>query len=294
MKKKLISIAIILATAGMIFGVVSGHIPIAHVHTDSICWGYAQGRAFGKTAGDAECDPAHTYADHIYENYFPLVLDPTLAGIKIGDIVVFGEGIRAGGNGHAAFVVGVPNPLVINNITVDQVPNQGGLEQKGKLISEVRLSQGPPVGYHLGIGSATVTLTFNNSFGSGTINVGKDKFGNYLQRPSGWSGSFYTGTTVDINAIDGQQNSSGITQRFLNWRDPSNNILTNQQNYTLPISGSGTYTAKFENEFSATFQNSFPGAIGGQIKVRDTVRVAPYDAKRRESEPQNITAEALY
>ena len=57
--------------------ITGGHIPSSHNHPPnipkSICWGYAQGRAFGKVAGDAECDPVTTYTTKIDENYFTYV-----------------------------------------------------------------------------------------------------------------------------------------------------------------------------------------------------------------------------
>ena len=38
-------------------------IPISHHHDSNICHGYAASRAYGKTAGDAFCDPVMTYVD---------------------------------------------------------------------------------------------------------------------------------------------------------------------------------------------------------------------------------------
>ncbi len=92
----------------------------------SICWGYAQGRAFGRYDGDQECNPAKTYVSQIDENNFPYVSGASLSGIELGDIVVFGT-IRQGENGHAAFVVYIPpgfdgSEAAIRNIKVDQVP----------------------------------------------------------------------------------------------------------------------------------------------------------------------------
>ena len=101
--------------------VAAGHIPIAHQHPydgapyNSICWGFAQGRAFGKDVGDPDCDPAKTYIDRINENSFSFVAGSALTGIKYGDIVVFGNAPRNGLNGHAAFVISVPDPLTSQN-----------------------------------------------------------------------------------------------------------------------------------------------------------------------------------
>lgn len=80
----------LLVSVGIILSETMGHIPITHDHSTSVCYGYAQGRAFGKSAADLECDPARTFAEKIDEIYFPFVADPTLASIRVGDIVVFG------------------------------------------------------------------------------------------------------------------------------------------------------------------------------------------------------------
>jgi len=100
------------------------HIPATHNHSTSICHGYAMSRAFGKTTGDAFCDPAHTWNNQIDPNHFTLIEDPTLNGIQPGDIVSWGSD-------HSAYVVYVPYPLYsIGNIRVDQVPHEGWEEEK--------------------------------------------------------------------------------------------------------------------------------------------------------------------
>lgn len=278
-------IIFVLISASVLLSEVMGHIPINHDHSSSICWGYAQGRAFGKSSGDSDCDPRTTYTDKINESYFPFVSGSSLTGIKPGDIVVFGQ-VRQGLQGHAAYVVYVPNPLVIDNIRVDQVPYKGGPEQTNVLLSTVKQSQGNPVGYHKGGGGATVNLTFENSFGNGYMYVTKDKFGNWRQKPSGWSGQFFVGDIVEFMAIDNQEYPPSYKQRFQNWEDDNN--ASNPRSIT--VSSSGTYKAVFLKEYNVTFQNTFLGASGGSIKVNGVTRSAPHTEKVLEINSVNFQA----
>ncbi len=281
----------LLVSVGIILSETMGHIPITHDHSTSVCYGYAQGRAFGKSAADLECDPARTFAEKIDEIYFPFVADPTLASIRVGDIVVFGT-VRSFPAGHAAFVVEVPVPLVINNIRVDQVPNQDSSEQRGVLLSTVRQAQGDPVGYHRGTGGTGVAVSFRNSFDGGSVYVGKDKFGNWRPRPSGWTGEFFQGSQLEMMAISPQQDNAGNRQRFLTWLRGTFD-LGSENPRTEIIPGSVTYTADFSIEWDVTFQNNFIGASGGQIKVNGQLRPAPHVSQVLEKVNPSITAEAI-
>lgn len=298
MKKKTLIILSLSAPAtlvavGILFAeTMMGHIPISHDHSTSICWGYAQGRAFGKSEGDAECDPVRTYADKINESYFPFISDPSLEGIKPGDIVVFGQ-IRQGLQGHAAYVIEVPTTGTIWDIRVDQVPYQGAAPQHNLTLQQVKdQGQGNPVGYHKGSGGNAVTLTFKNSFNSGSIYVGKNKFGQWIERPSGWSGLFFFGSVLEIMAIDPQYDNSGNQQGFRSWQKDGQPD-GDQNPRAITISGSATITANFDIQYNVTFQNNLPGTSGGQIKVNGSTYTAPHTTRVFQSNP-NVTSEGLY
>lgn len=127
MTKKLSRLLLIGAFAILVLAsTMGGHIPISHNHNNSICWGYAQGRAFGKDDDDEECPASETWANAIDENYFPFTASSTLSGLQVGDIVVWAEnGVRAGLQGHAAYVTAI-NGSGFSNISVRQVPWEGG------------------------------------------------------------------------------------------------------------------------------------------------------------------------
>jgi hypothetical protein len=290
--KKRIRLGVGLLVAVLIIGVavaeICGHVPIcsgSQSHGVGICWGYAQGRAFGKSPGDPECDPRTLRASSINESYFAFVNDNTLAGIAPGDIVRF--------SGHAAYVVEVPNPLVIGNIRVDQIRYEGGPEDTYIKLSDVITQQGSnPIGYHHGSGAGNrVDVTFENSFGHGSMGVGQDKFGNWITRSNGWTGAYFQGSPLALNAFDPQTDAQGNTQRFWYWKwNGADNGSTNPR--TVTIQGSGTYRAEFEREFTVTLVNDLPGASGGTIVVDNDSHAAPYGAKVREQTHPTITVNA--
>ncbi len=274
-------------------------LPFSHTHDHSICYGYAMARALGKTTGDVFCPPEITYVTNgIDESLFPYVDDPTLQNIKVGDIVVFGQ-IRSQNKGHAAFVVYVPNPLAINDIRVDQVPNEYGAEQKDVRLETVIYSQGQPVGYHIGHHGLKAAVTFRNSFLAGILHVDKNKFGDWITRNHGdW---VYFGTVsapdlnkgssgnIEIEAIDHQM-SNGYKRKFRRWeKDYQIRDLTISNPGTITVSGSKTYTAYFVKEFNVTLQNDFGS---GQIALNDTNHSAPHSQIIFEDH-KNISVKAI-
>jgi len=276
-------------------GILGGHIPIAHKHppSDSLpnCYGYAQGRAFQKLAGDIECDPVQTYAYQIYESYFPYTADVNLSQIRVGDIVVFGS-VRNGGSGHAALVVEVPSPLILNNIRVDQIPGPGGLEQKGVLLSTVKVTQGNPVGYHRFTGEIYVVI-FKNSFNAGILYAGKNKEGGWITVASGLGRDYVVGQQIEMAAIDRQYIQDPANQKFYyqvfkKWQDDQFAPIAR----TISVTGNATYTAEFKKEFNIKFQNCYiGGAVNGKIKVNNVEYDSPSNFAFEENNA--IQAEAL-
>lgn len=260
------------------------HIPAAHDHSTSICHGYAMGRAFGKTTGDAFCDPAHTWNNQIDPNYFTLTNDPALYGIKSGDIVSWGSN-------HSAYVIFVPSPLYdIGYIRVDQVPHIGGPEQKNLLLESVMAEFGNPIGYYEGNRGIKIRFTFRNSFESGILEVKQSTKPIWYSINHGESKLYSQNSTLDIKAIDGQE-YAGYLRRYQNWKK-DRDYLGSQNPISETVDASRTYSAVFSKEFNVEFRNDFEGSGGGQIKVEGIIEDAPYVAKVLEQDP-SVTAEAI-
>lgn len=259
---------------------MGGHIPIQHnenTHANSICWGYAMGRAFGKDDNDEECPAAQTWVNCIDESYFPFTASSTLSGLQVGDIVVWSEnGVRAGLQGHAAYITAV-NGVGYDSISVRQVPWEGG-SPENKTVAQVVTQQGSnPVGYHRG-GGQTVVLTFKNNFNGGIMHVGKDKFGDWIEvstNPSA-SKSYATASQLQVKAIMPQW-FDGYKRIFQYWN--YNQSAQLEQTITVP-SSDATYEAVFLAEFHVVAQNQFGGCVSGNpgtIKVGGVTRSSPHD-----------------
>jgi hypothetical protein len=263
------------------------HIPATHDHNHtSICHGYAMGRAMGKTTGDAFCDPVTTYNNQIDPAYFTFVPDPNLSEILPGDIVSWGS------NSHSAYVVYVPNPLNnIGNIRVDQVPNPGGQEQKNILLSSVMNIHGNPSGYYLGNHGLKIRFTFRNSFENGILNYKQSTKIVWQTVNHGMSKLFQGGIILNMKAIDNQEFPTGYLQRYRRWQRDLTIIGTNNPISEI-VEFSRTFTANFSREFNVEFRNNFDGSGGGQIKVDDVPKNAPYVAKVLEENP-SVKAEAI-
>jgi len=268
------------------------HIPESHLHDSNNCYGYALGRANGKTSGDAFCDPRTTFAYSIPSS-FPFVEDSELEGIKVGDIVVFGE-IRQHPHGHAAYVVSVPDPLTVNNIgniRVDQVPYESGTEQTYVELSDViyEQGQGQPVGYHIGNRGNKIRTTFRNSFEHGILHAGQNKFGVWITVSHGESELYSKDISLPIEAID--QEYGDYMQRYQEWQRDKDPGYSSLNPLTVTVDNSRTYSAVFAKEFNIEFQNDFDGTGGGQIKVQNVIQNAPYIAHVLKLDA--ITAQAL-
>lgn len=289
---------------------VGGHIPIAHGHPGgtypydnapypSICWGYAQGRAFGRYDGDMECDPAKTHVAQIDASNFPYVPGASLSGIALGDIVVFGQ-VRQNEYGHAGFVTYIPpgfdgSETAIRNIKVDQVPAPGLQPQHGVALNNVVPQQGMPVGYHRGNGltggGQLDALVFRNSFGGGIICVGTTMSGSWCEFPGVYiERKINTESQLWIYSPPVQEHQ-GITRKFKEWT--RNGIpLTISNPHLITVDGAATYEAVFDAYYDVTFKNQFPcgAGIGGVIVVNGQTQNSPNTTEVKQT--NSITARA--
>ncbi len=286
---------------------VSGHMCVPHTHPypgnpysgnplyNSICWGYAQGRAAGRTSTDPECDPSQTYIDQISTQHFgQMIAGTNFANLQVGDIIVWGT-VRSGLSGHAAYVVSIPahtpdqplTPSQKRDIRVDQVPYADGPEEKNVRVGTVNGAQGNFVGYHSTGNFGRINLIFKNSFGSGILHAGKDKGGNWLTVDHNQSKLYDEHSFLDIEAVNNQYYPSGVKQVFYEWDDGPQTISR-----TIQVSGSNIYQANFHAEYEITVRNQFSCVAGnlGVVKVNSSTKDSPH--LEIVEQPNSITIEA--
>ncbi len=220
---------------------------------------------------------------NINTTYFDWYPGSSLSGIQYGDIVAF--------SAHAAYVVGTSQN--INDITVDQVPYEGGPEQVGKTLYEVIYTQGQgqPTGYFRK--KPIWSIKVQNGFTGGKVGVGGQEFDSPFIL-----NNLYWESTVSIDAVMDGRTYENYVRRFQSWsKDVSSTslpksatVVIDQYDWTQPI----VYTANFNKEFNIAFQNSLPGVgSGGVIKVNGAQYNSPTSAFAV-VEPNTITGEALY
>jgi len=248
-------------------------------HTGGICYGYATGRAAGRLAGDAHCNPLTLYQSTINTNFFDFIAEGNLTGLQPGDIVRFAD--------HAAYVVSVGNP--VGQSRVDQYSTMRNREETNLLLDDVKREFGNWTGYYR---KKQVSITVRNSFDGGLVKIdgAQVNAGTY---PVNWWGSLTLEVVDRQNILDPNNNTYYVRVFRGDWTTPDG--TRSGLSIGITPKPSQTYTANFNKEFNITFQNSLPGASGGQIKVNGTTYTAPYVAHTLENNPpQSITGEALY
>ncbi len=261
------------------------HIPPCQgtAHSTSICWGYATGRAFGRSWNDSRCPLSTLHFTTIPSAYFDYYSGSSLSGIQSGDIVRFAA--------HAAYVV-TPNTNV-NNIVVDQVPYDGGQEQTGILLGTVIQTQGQPLGYYRK--KPLWKITVQNSFTGGNVGVDGAEYTSPYTTPQ-----LFWETSVPVDAVMEGRIYDGYVRRFQYWQDDySGQQLSLSKTATIPVTfydytQTRSYTAFFLKEFNIVFRNSFVGVgNGGVIKVNGTQYNSP-TSTFPVREGTSITGEAIY
>lgn len=262
------------------------HIPPCqgNAHSTSICWGYATGRAFGRSWNDSRCPLNTLYFTGISTTLFHFNEGASLSGISAGDIVVFGAV-------HAAYVrTPHSNPL---DFKVDQVPNINGPEQTNVSLSDAIDDYGQPTGYYRE--KKLWSVTVQNSFTGGKVGVNGTEWDSpYTESELYWESTF------NIDAVmDGRLHDNYI-RRFVKWLQDDGSDYNTSKSTTITItkynfSEPEDYTAIFRKEFNITFQNNFIGVGGnaGIIKVNGQQYTLPTSQPFQVVEPNSITAEAI-
>lgn len=247
-------------------------------HSGGICYGYATGRAAGRFAGDASCDPLTLYLTAISPDFFAYAPDPSLSGLQPEDIVVFSD--------HAAYVVSVGNPVGLSR--VDQYSTMRHAEERGLLLDDVRREFGAWTGFYR---RKPVSVTVQNSFPGGVVRIN-----GAVELPGTRTLPWWNPQNLEAvnrqNILD-PSNNTYYVRVFDYWTLP---FEEGERSASLSVSitprPGKTYTANFLKEFNITFQNNLPGATGGSIKVAGTTQTAPYVAAVIQF--NSITGEAIY
>jgi len=190
------------------------------------------------------------------------------------------------------------DPIYNNYVICDQVNGLGASEQKGitlaDIITQRPLGQKTVRGYYRLRNDCKYLITFENSFGSGEINVGKMASGEWNNLTSGAGILLARKATLDAQAITPQQDQSGAWQNFDKWNKNNAHFSWNTVMSIDPVDATATYKAVFEADapvgWMVSFENRAYGvSFGSIIKVNGQVYNSPTGSHQLGS---GVTAEA--
>jgi len=297
----------------------------------SICFGYAQTRAFGCSDGYA----ATVYTSTVNFSFFTRVSGESLAGIAVGDIVVWGKNeLIDQDHGHAAYVSGVqvqsPQPvgsdrpgslgnIVDKNpptpfsaVTLDQVSAAGQSSSQGVSFQSVWNSRVVTNGdYFVGVykpktggTGPTYKITFKNSFAGGYMQVGKNG-STWINRNTPYEEYFTYNAQIPARAED--QNAGNYKWTFdassnAGWTNSSDQTVYTTREISVVVSNAAeTYTAHFASQSATSFvdfeNRSDTVHIGGVITVAGVDRKSKteqYSTGTTATAKQNMTIDRVY
>lgn len=260
-------------------------------HGTRNCRGYAVGRAFGLTSWSSGCRLDNLGLGVISSLYFdieqgPLSLSQVLYAVQTGDIILWG-----GGN-HAAYVESAPEyqQPTIQNIIISQVRVTGGsLDENKTLAQAIGWAGENPDGYARRLESNVFYVEAENSFSGGQIKIGGTTATSPLTVTTDWD------TKPVLDAVADGVTEPTFRPLFYEWQDAEEVHLVYTKTYQTPAhksNGTLEFTADFDIEYDATFENSFVGVgTPGVIKVSDTQYAAPKTVGVMET--YSVSAEAL-
>jgi hypothetical protein len=272
----------------------------------SSCWSYATSRAFGRGWNHSGC-PAGTFngVNAISLDHFERFNLLSYSDVHVGDIIGWGQFTQPT---HVSFVTAVfwPSP---SNIRVAQVENEGSTtEQPNLWLSDVingtggAIARGNPTMYFRKRPRWSIKL--QNSFTGGKVGVGGGQGAEEegegspppeYDSPHTVSNLHWESTVIGVAVMDGRLHE-GYVRRFWKWSSPYSEAFTvsaSHQVRALSYTSTTEFTANLDREFNVTFQNSLPGATGGQIKVNQVTYAIPHATAVTDRFPE-ITADAIY
>ena len=263
--------------------VFSQHIPDCQgsKHSSPICWGYATGRAFGRSWSSASCPLSTLNLSTISTLYFNFYTY-NVANLGGGDIIKFGSQ-------HAAIVNTTDGTT--GGTTVDQYSTLRSQEETVSLQNAIN-EFGTPT--DICRKKQLWTALVQNSFTGGEVSV----FGENEDSPF-TTPVLYWEATINIDAIMDGEDHDDYVWRFDEWTRGSGGAFLSSSKATTSkldhyFTGSAQpHTAILWREFNVTFQNSLPGASGGNIKVGSTTYSAPKVTQTVEVLSPNVSAQGL-
>jgi hypothetical protein len=259
------------------------HIPVSHQHSTDhgICWGYAMGRAGGKSDNDATCDPKTLIPDQsgIDGTYFREISWTYVDSLQTGDILYW-TGV------HAAYVYSNPPKDGSGHVIVGSIPvaHMSASQWQGVIYETLdsaksRVGVGNPSSFWR---TKDVSMTASNSFGAGDVKVGASTVASGSPQ---WVEWWHTITLTALN-----QDYQNVYRIWSNWQKSGEQNPTTENPRTITAESGASYTAHFSDWCDISFSNSFPGASGGTMSVWDTTRSAPGTVRMPRQTSFNITA----
>jgi hypothetical protein len=258
------------------------HIPVPHTiphSTSRICYGYAMGRSAGRSEGNSTCDPATLIpnANDIDFGYFREIDWASVDSLQIGDILYWP-------GTHAAYVTSVSRDaqghVIIDNISVAHMSASQwvGVIYESLPAAKTRVGVGNPSYF---CKRKQISLTVQNSFGGGNVKIDGSTVSSGSVSADWWR-------QINLEALN--QDYQNVYRIWANWQKSGEQYPTTQNPRTISAGAGDIYTANFTNWSDISFSNSFPGASGGTMSVRDTVRAAPGTVRMPHYTSFNMTA----
>lgn len=247
------------------------HIPPTHYHTNSICYGYATGRAFGLTqwsGGDCPLEtlnrnniPSEFFDSYSYSH------PSSLYALNAGDILVF--------SGHAAYLVSVPPSDLREYTSLYDCADVSGAGQNERSITldSLILERGVPVSFKRRKKDLW-ELRAQNDFSGGKIGYQGSEYNSPFDKYGlDWKSS------ISVTAVDDGRTYT-FKKVFQRWEDSQGALVSSNPTALLKVGENHhilkTYTAIFLNEYNVPLENQFIGLPNsGIMKVNAATETLP-------------------
>lgn len=284
------TLVLMLVSVAMSSLLIAQHVPTCqgnnHQAGYTVCWAYAQGRAFGSSWNHPVCPVSTLYhTNRINTDYF-YVVSTSLNVVQEKDILEFGNGE------HYSYVKSVGPNKSYDDIIVDQVDGENtGVEQTNLELWKVRdgygtINERGPVTHVLRMKSVW-PIKVENEFAEGDIQVAGNTTTSPYEQSHQWKQALQAVAVMDGEVV------GAYRKIFDKWKKDGGTFSSSKSEMVWPdgynLSSPTVYTATFTNYFDVTFDIS---SQGGTIKVGGTTRSVPYTTMVRADAP-SVQVEAV-